>query len=152
WPKGADPLRAGKLLIGLEEPQGWGDYALMAGASVPLTMAGGMGAEALAARMGVPALVARATPMLGRVAVSAGLGGARGATQGTGGVYEALTDAVVAGLTEGVAGGVTQAGGRIPGVKIPVGLKAWGEPARAFRAAVEKPKEVLSLIASRLPQ
>jgi hypothetical protein len=147
-PDALDPLRAGRLLIGLEEPQGWGDYALMAGASIPLTMAGGMGAEALAARLGAPALLARAAPMVGRVAASAGLGGIRGANQGTGAVYGAMIDAIVSGLTEGAV----SAGANL-GIEKPVklGLKEWGAPARGFEWATKAPEKALDLLSSRLP-
>ena len=116
---------------------------LTTAATAPLAMGGG----ALAARLGVPAV-------LGRVGAVGAAGAGRRMAEGQTGmepVWGGLLDAIVAGLTEGVVS-VTTGGGKIPLTNIKVGLKEWGAPSRAFEWATKAPRKAIDMVASRLPK
>src|SRR5262245_44726637 len=59
-------------------PQSMSDYITGAALTAPLTAAGGAGAGALAAKAALPRVAQAVAPALGRLAVTGGVGAARG--------------------------------------------------------------------------
>jgi hypothetical protein len=127
----------------LTKPEGTLEHLARAAIAAPVIYAGGAGAGAIAGAAGVPAGVAAAAPVVGRMLAAGGIGAGESGLKGDSAVYGFLLDAIVAGLTEGTISGVSA----VP----KVGLKALGAPARGFEWATKAPAKVLEAIKARLP-
>lgn len=109
------------------KPEGTLEHLAQIAITAPTIAAGGMGAGALATRMGAPALIEAAAPVVGRALTSGAFAGAeKGAKGGTAWdiAKSAVTDAALSAGTEGVIGTV---------------LKKPGAAVRAFKNATEAP-------------
>ena len=133
----------------LLRPEGLAEHAAQLAVTIPATYLSGAGLGALATKV-LPA-VAGAAPVIGRVAASAGMGGAEAAARGDSPTMGALIDGVIAALTEGAVSKVSS-GAKLPLIGKVEGLMERGAPARAYKWATEAVKEALEPVRARLPK